>query len=175
MNLFEFEGRRPQVDPQAWIAPTATLIGDVRIERGASVWYGAVLRGDVGLIVIGEGSNVQDNSVLHVKTGDKLEIGKFTSIAHACVIHGRSVGDGSLIGNSATLLDGSIVGSGCLVAAGSLVPPRVRIPDQTLAIGTPAKVKERIEAGTNADHLLRTNADTYIKLMDRHRATTQPL
>jgi carbonic anhydrase/acetyltransferase-like protein (isoleucine patch superfamily) len=175
VTFFEFEGRRPQVHPDAWIAPTATLIGDVRIARGASIWFGAVLRGDVGPILIGEKSNVQDNSVLHVKTGEMLEIGAASTIAHACCIHGRSVGDGSLIGNSATLLDGSVVGSRCLVAAGSLVSPGTHIPDGSLAIGTPAKVRQRIEPGTTAHRLLETNAQTYVDLMERHRAGIRPI
>ena len=129
----------------------------------------------MGPIVINEGTNIQDNAVLHVKTGDKLEIGAFSTIAHGCVIHGRSVGDGSLIGNSATLLDGSIVGSGCLVAAGSLLPPGTRIPDGSLAVGSPAEVKERITPGSNADHILQTNAETYLRLMQRHREGTHPI
>lgn len=171
MGLFEFEGKSPVVHPDAWIAPTATLIGEVRVERGASIWYGAVLRGDVGPIVIGEGTNVQDNSILHVKTGDKLEIGSFSTVAHGCVVHGRSIGDGSVIGNGAVVLDESTVGSGCLVAAGSLVAPGTHIPDSCLAIGSPARVKERIAAGTHAARILETNADTYLRLMARHRAS----
>jgi carbonic anhydrase/acetyltransferase-like protein (isoleucine patch superfamily) len=172
---FEFEGKRPVIHPEAWIAPTATLVGDVRIGRWASVWYGAVLRGDVGPIVVGEGSNVQDNSILHVMTGDRLDIGSFSSIAHGCIIHGRSIGHGSLIGNGATLLDGSVIGSGCFIAAGSLVTPGTQVPDGTLALGAPARVTGPIKADSPAADILQRNADSYRRLMSRHRAGIRPV
>ncbi len=163
-------GKRPDIHPEAWIAPTATLLGDVQIGRAASVWYGAVLRGDVGPIIVGRGSNVQDNSVLHVKSRTLLEIGSFSTIAHGCVVHCRSIGDGSLIGNGATLLDDSVIGSGCLVAAGSLVTPGTVVPDGTMALGAPARVMGPIVAGTSAARILQTNADNYVGLMNRHRS-----
>jgi carbonic anhydrase/acetyltransferase-like protein (isoleucine patch superfamily) len=169
MNIFEYEGMRPRIHPDAWIAPTATLIGDVRIGAGASIWYGAVLRGDVGPIIIGEGTNVQDNSVLHVVTGRSLEIGASSTVAHGCVVHGLSVGSRTLIGNGATILDGAMIGSGCFVAAGSLVSPGTEIPDGHLALGSPAKVKGPIEPGSNAARILERNAPGYVQLAERHR------
>ena len=175
MFIFEFEGTRPVIHPEAWIAPTATLIGDVRIERGASIWYGAVLRGDVGPIVVGEGSNVQDNSILHVMSGDRLDIGSFSTVAHGCIVHGRSIGNGSLIGNGSTLLDGSVIGSGCFVAAGSLVTPGTQVPDGTLALGAPALVTGPIKPNSPAAVILRTNADSYGRLMSRHRTGIRPV
>ena len=105
MNLYSFEGKTPQVDPEAFVAPTATLVGDVVVEKGASIWYGVVLRGDDCRIVVREGANVQDNSVLHAAPGKTLEIGPGATIAHACVIHGDSVGERALIANGTVMLD----------------------------------------------------------------------
>ena len=126
MNLFEFEGKRPVVHPEAFVAATATLIGDVTVEAGASIWYGAVLRGDICTIVVRAGSNIQDNSVLHAAPGETLEVGPDATVGHGCVVHGRAVEEKALVGNGSTLLDGSVVGPGTLVAAGSVRHPRHR-------------------------------------------------
>ncbi|WP_028659899.1 gamma carbonic anhydrase family protein [Nocardioides insulae] len=173
MNLFEYEGVRPTIHPEAWVAPTATLIGDVRLGPGVSIWYGAVLRGDVGPIIIEEGTNVQDNSVLHVMTGHRLEIGAHSTIAHGCVVHGRRIGSRTLIGNGATVLDHSVIGDGCMVAAGALVSPGMEVPDGQLVVGVPAKVKGPIEEGSNAYEILQRNAPGYVELAARHRAGTR--
>ena len=128
MPLFAFEGHEPQVSPTAWIAPTATLIGDVRVEDDASVWYGAVLRADFGPIIVRRGANIQDGSVLHGGWDPATEIGEGATVGHLCVVHGAVVGFEALIGNGATVLDGAIVGSHALVAAGATVPPGMRDP-----------------------------------------------
>lgn len=106
MPLFAFEGRAPRIDPTAFVAPTATLIGDVTVEAGASVWFNAVLRGDFGPIVVREGANVQDGSVLHATPGIPVDIGPGATVAHLCVVHGAHVGAEALIANHATVLDG---------------------------------------------------------------------
>lgn len=175
MNLFEFDGKRPQIHPDAWVAPTATLIGDVRIGADASVWYGAVLRADVGPITLGERSNIQDNSVLHARYGSALTIGSGSTIAHGCVMHGDEVGDGTLIGNASTVLDGCVIGSGCLVAAGAVVTPGTTIPDGRLVVGVPAKIRGPIEPGSNAAAILARNADGYVQLKDVHRVSVRPV
>src|SRR5579863_10256440 len=128
MPLFAFEGRAPRVSPHAWIAPTATLVGDVTVEAEASVWYGAVLRADFGPIIVRRGANIQDGSVLHGGADPATEIGAGATVGHLCVVHGAVVGAEALIGNGATVLDGARIGSRALVAAGATVPPGMEIP-----------------------------------------------
>ena len=175
MNIFELDGKRPQIHPDAWVAPTATLIGDVRLEANASVWYGAVLRADIGPIIIGEGSNVQDNSVLHVRPGSSLEMGPNSTIAHGCVVHGDRLGAGSLIGNGAVISDAVVIGDGCLVAAGAMVVEGTEIPDRSLVMGVPAKIRGAIEPGTNPAAILELNAPGYVEFMKQHRAGVRPV
>lgn len=169
MNLFEFEGRRPDVHPDAFVAPTATLIGDVTIEAGASIWYGAVLRADICTIVVRAGANIQDNSVVHGGPHTTVEIGRGATVAHSCVVHGTRLGDGSLLGNGCTMLDEVEIGDGSLIAAGSLLTPGTKIPDGVLAAGAPAEVKRPIEEGSMAQFWLHGNPPYYQELAQRHR------
>src|SRR3954453_50634 len=111
MHCFEFEGKRPTVHPEAFVAPTATLIGDVTVEKGASVWYGAVLRADICSIVVRERANIQDNSVVHAPPDQVVEIGPGATVAHTCVVHGAVLEEHALLGNGSTMLDGSRLGS----------------------------------------------------------------
>lgn len=173
MQLFTFEGRSPTVDPSAFVAPTATLIGDVTIEAGASVWFGAVLRADDAPIVVREGANVQDGSVLHVPPGVPVDIGPGATVAHMCVIHGAHIGAEALIANHATVLDGAVIGARSLVAAGSVVRAGMRIPDEMLVTGAPAVVKGPI-AGTSAELWVNANPGFYQKLAERYRAGLEP-
>jgi carbonic anhydrase/acetyltransferase-like protein (isoleucine patch superfamily) len=174
MPLYEFEGKRPSVHPEAFIAPTATLIGDVTVEKGASVWYGAVLRADICTIVVREGANVQDNSVLHAGPDQTLEVGAGATIAHTCVVHGAVIGERALVGNGSTVLDGARIGAGSMVAAGGLVTPQTEIPDGVLAAGAPAKVRGPLE-GTPAQFWVETNPSYYAELAQRHRADAQEI
>ena len=167
MPLFEFEGKRPTVHETAFIAPTADLIGDVTVEEGASVWYGAVLRGDLGPIVVRAGANVQDGSVLHSPDGITTEIGEGATIGHACVVHGATIGREALVGNASTVLDGAVVGPRTLVAAGSVVSSE--LPGETLALGIPARVKSPL-AGSSAEAWVDGNPQYYRELAQRHRA-----
>src|ERR1700730_5271046 len=128
MPLFSFEGLAPTVSPAAWIAPTATLVGDVRVEDDASVWYGAVLRADFGPIIVRQGANIQDGSVLHGGADPVTEVGAGATVGHLCVVHGARIGAEALIGNGATVLDGAVIGSPALVAAGGGGPPGRRGP-----------------------------------------------
>lgn len=168
MPLFAFEGREPLVDPAAWIAPTATLVGDVRVEAGASVWYGAVLRADFGAIVIRQGANVQDGSVLHGGSDPVTEVGPGATIGHLCVVHGAVVAEEALVGNGATVLDGAVIGRRALVAAGCTVPPGMRVGDGLLAVGVPARIAGEVTGG--AEFWVRTNPQTYRDLARRHAA-----
>ena len=172
MPLFSFEGHVPIVSPTAWIAPTATLVGDVRVEDEASVWYGAVLRGDFGPVIVRRGANVQDGSVLHGGGDPACEIGEGATVGHLCVVHGAVVGTEALIGNGATVLDGAVIGSRALIAAGAVVPPGMQVPDGMLATGVPAKVAGELTAG--AKHWVENNPEIYRQLAKRHAATVCP-
>src|SRR5436190_3857724 len=156
MPLFSFEGTSPRVHPTAFIAPTATLVGDVTVEEGASIWYGAVIRADFAPVVVRKGANVQDGSVLHGPPGMPTEVGPGATVAHLCVVHGAVLGEECLIANGATVLDGARVGARSLVAAHSLVAAKAVIPDDVLAAGSPAEVKRPI-AGTPAEFWVTSN------------------
>jgi carbonic anhydrase/acetyltransferase-like protein (isoleucine patch superfamily) len=173
MPLFEFEGLKPEVSPTAWIAPTATLVGDVRVEAEASIWYGAVLRADFGPIIVRRGANVQDGSVLHGGTDPVTEVGEGATIGHLCVVHGAVIGVEALVGNGATVLDGAIVGRRALVAGGATVPPGMVIPDGMLAAGVPARVVREVSGG--AKQWVETNPEIYRDLARRHAAGARPM
>ena len=172
MPLFAFEGRAPQVSPEAWIAPTATLVGDVRVEAEASVWYGAVLRADFGPIVIRRGANIQDGSVLHGGDDPVTEVGEGATIGHLCVVHGCVIGTEALIGNGATVLDNAVIGSRALVAAGATVPPGMVVPDGMIAVGVPARVAGEVMG--RAKEWVDTNPEIYRALARRHAAGVRP-
>lgn len=169
MPLFEFEGKRPAIHETAFVAPTATIVGDVVVEAGASVWYGAVLRADYAPVVIREGANVQDGSVLHAPPDLPVEVGPGATVAHLCVIHGAVLGQESLIANGGIVLDGAHVGARSLVAAGAVVTPGTHIPEGVLAAGIPAAVKGPTE-GTPAAFWVQMNPSAYQALAQRHRA-----
>jgi carbonic anhydrase/acetyltransferase-like protein (isoleucine patch superfamily) len=164
--MFAFEGREPAVSPAAWIAPTATLVGDVLVEAEASIWYGAVLRADFGPIIVRRGANVQDGSVLHGGTDPVTEVGEGATVGHLCVVHGAVIRAEALVGNGATVLDGATVGRRALVAAGCTVPPGMTIPDGMLAVGVPARIAGEITGG--ARRWVETNPETYRELARRH-------
>ncbi|MEU8651809.1 gamma carbonic anhydrase family protein [Streptomyces sp. NPDC048737] len=137
-------GREPKVDGEAFVSPTSSVIGDVTLAAGASVWYGAVLRGDVERISVGARSNVQDNCTLHADPGFPVTIGERVSVGHNAVVHGASVGDDCLIGMGATVLNGAVIGAGSLVAAQALVPQGMEVPPGSLVAGVPAKVRRQL-------------------------------
>jgi carbonic anhydrase/acetyltransferase-like protein (isoleucine patch superfamily) len=171
--LFSFEGAEPAVSPTAWIAPTATLVGNVRVEDEASIWYNAVLRADFGPIVVRRGANIQDGSVLHGGNGElACEIGAGATIGHLCVVHGCKIGDEALIGNGATVLDGAVVGARALVAAGALVPPGMVIPDGMQAAGIPARIVG--ELSPRAQGWVTNNPAAYRALAKRHADGVRP-
>ena len=173
MPLFAFEGRAPQVSPEAWIAPTATLVGDVTVEAGASVWYGAVLRADFGPIIVRRGANIQDGSVLHGGEDPVTEVGEGATIGHLCVVHGCVIGAEALVGNGATVLDAAVVGSRSLIAAGATVPPGLVVPDGMIAVGVPARVAGEVNG--RAKEWVDTNPEVYRALARRHAAGVRPV
>lgn len=140
MALYQLGEHAPEIDPSAFVADTATLVGKVTLEANASVWFGATLRGDNEPITIGENSNVQEGAVMHTDPGYPLAIGKNVTIGHQAMLHGCTVGDGSLIGIQAVVLNGARIGKGCLVGAGALVTEGKEFPDHSLILGSPAKV-----------------------------------
>ena len=139
--ILPLDGHTPEIDPDAWIAPNASVIGNVRIAADANVWFGAVLRGD---IVLGERSNLQDNAVIHTESGNPTIVGADVSIGHGAIVHGCVVEDGCLIGMNATVLNGAVIGANSLVAAGALVLEGTVIPPRSLVAGVPAKVRREL-------------------------------
>jgi carbonic anhydrase/acetyltransferase-like protein (isoleucine patch superfamily) len=150
-----------------WIAPSAVVIGNVLLERDASVWWGAVLRGDNELITIGQGSNVQDGCVLHTDPGYPLTIGKDVTIGHLAMLHGCVIGDNSLIGIGAIVLNGAKIGRNCLVGAKALIPEGKEIPDNSLVMGIPGKVVREVSAGHAAR--MRSGAEHYVQNWQRYK------
>ena len=141
-----------------FLAPNATVVGDVILEEHVSIWYGAVLRGDNGTITVGAGSNIQDNAVIH----DKTDIGRFCTIGHSAIIHGCTLGDGCLIGMGAIVLDGAVLEENCMVGAGAVVTGKTKAPAGSLLLGSPAKI---IRSLTNAEITHnRENAEHYVNL-----------
>ena len=133
-------------DDEYWIAPTATVMGRVVLKKNASIWWGAVLRGDNDPITIGEGSNVQDGSVLHTDTGSPLNIGANVTVGHMVMLHGCTIGDGSLVGIGSTVLNGAVIGKNCLIGAGCLITEGKEIPDNSLVMGAPGKVVRELSS-----------------------------
>lgn len=167
MAIYELDGIRPQVADSAWVAENAQVIGDVRLAPGSSVWFGATLRGDTEPIVVGEGSNIQDGSVLHTDHNLPLTIGRHVTVGHQVMLHGCTIGDESLIGIGAIVLNGAKIGKNCLVGAGALVTEGKEFPDGSMIIGSPAKAMrqltpEQIEG-------LRRSAQHYMENAERYR------
>lgn len=145
MTLYTLGDRQPRHDPTSWIAPDANVIGDVHLAAKTSVWFGATLRGDNEPIVVGDGSNIQENCVLHTDIGFPLTVGRNCTIGHRAILHGCTVGDGTLVGMGATVLNGAKIGRNCLIGAGALVTEGKVIPDGSLVIGAPGKVARALD------------------------------
>lgn len=159
MPLIPFQGDEPVVDPTAFVAMNATLVGRVTVGAGASIWFGAVLRGDTDDLVLGERSNLQDNVVVHADPGSPAILGAGVSVGHGAVVHGCRIGDGCLIGMNATVLNRAVIGAQSLVAAGAVVLEGTVIPPRSLVAGVPAKVRRELTDDEVA--ALAVNADTY--------------
>lgn len=146
MTLYALDGHAPQLHDDTWVAPDANLIGKVVLESGASVWFGTTIRADHEEIRIGEGSNVQENCVMHIDAGFPLIIGKGCTIGHKVMLHGCTIGDNTLVGMGATILNGARIGRNCLIGAGALVTENKEIPDNSLVMGAPGKVVREVDA-----------------------------
>ncbi|MBA98344.1 MAG: gamma carbonic anhydrase family protein [Sulfitobacter sp.] len=173
MTLYALADIRPDVDPDAWVAPDANVIGNVVLEAGTSVWFGATLRGDNERIHVGKGSNVQENSVFHTDPGCPLTIGENCTIGHKVMLHGCTIGDNSLVGMGATVLNGAKIGKNCLIGAGALITENKVIPDGSLVMGAPGKVVRDLDAAAIAG--LTASARHYQENARRFRQDLAPV
>ncbi|MBL8450774.1 MAG: gamma carbonic anhydrase family protein [Dechloromonas sp.] len=173
MPIFRIDEKTPAIDPTAWVAANATLIGDVRLGAAASVWWNAVLRGDNDPISIGARSNIQDGSVLHTDEGVPLTLGSDVTVGHMVMLHGCTVGDGSLIGIGSIILNRAVIGRSCIVGANTLIPEGKVFPDRVLIVGSPGKVIREL----NDEEVLRlkASAEHYVGNAARYRAALIPL
>ena len=172
--LYELEGKAPVYDPaRIWVADSASLIGDVVLEEDASVWFNAVLRGDNARIHVGRGSNVQDGAILHVDPGYPLSIGANVSIGHLVMLHGCTIGDGSLVGIGAVVLNGAKIGNDCLIGANALITEGKEIPPRSVVMGAPGKVVREL---SDADlERIRRPAESYVARMRAYRDHLRPV
>lgn len=159
MAIYKLGDDTPTIAATAWAAPGAHLMGKVELADGASVWFGAVLRGDNEPLVVGPGSNIQENSVLHADHGFPLTIGVDVTVGHQAMLHGCTIGDGSLIGIQAIILNGAKIGRECLIGAGALIPEGREIPDRSLVLGSPGKVVRQLTDDDVAR--IRASAESY--------------
>lgn len=165
--IYDLGEQQPRIADDAFVAPTATIIGDVHLHEESSVWFGAVLRGDIERITVGRGSNIQDGSVCHTDPTNPCTLGQYVTVGHMATLHGCSVGDNSLIGIGATLMNGSVVGKECIVGAHALVTEGKKFPDGVVIMGAPAKVVRDL---TDEDRSrLRANADRYVQRARRYQ------
>jgi carbonic anhydrase/acetyltransferase-like protein (isoleucine patch superfamily) len=169
MGLYEFDGKTPKVDSEAYISPRASLIGDVEIGPDSSVWEFAVIRADLNFIRIGKGTSIQDNVTVHTTFMNPTNVGDYVTAGHNCVIHACQIGDRTVIGMGARVLDGAKVGSDCVIGAGSVVTEGTVIPDGSLVLGIPGKVvKEVSDAMKEA---FKAGAELYIELSKQHKTS----
>jgi carbonic anhydrase/acetyltransferase-like protein (isoleucine patch superfamily) len=175
MNVYDLGEVGPRLPPpdEYWIAPTAVVLGNVVLERNASVWFGAVLRGDNDPIVVGENSNVQDGSVLHTDYGSPLIIGRDVTIGHLVMLHGCTIGEGSLVGIGSVVLNGAKIGRNCLIGANCLITEGKEIPDNSVVMGAPGKVVKSVSE--QQAQVLRASAAHYVENWRRYRGTLRPV
>ena len=164
-------GHTPQMDPESWVAPNASLIGQVRLAARVGVWYAATLRAEAELIDIGAGTNIQDGVTVHVDPGFPVRVGAGVSVGHNAVLHGCTIGDGVLIGMGAIVLNAAVVGEGALVAAGALITQGMVVPPRSLVAGVPGKVRRELSDDEVAAN--RHNSAVYERLIDLHRDARQ--
>lgn len=174
MKVYSLGDKQPQLPPQGeyWIAPTATVIGDVILKPGASVWFGAVVRGDNDPITIGRDTNIQDGSVLHSDPGEPLTIGDGVTVGHKVMLHSCEIGDNTLIGIGAVVLGRARIGKNCLIGANTLITEGKEIPDGSLVMGQPGKVVRQLEPGQV--EALRASAAHYVQNWKRYVAGLKP-
>jgi carbonic anhydrase/acetyltransferase-like protein (isoleucine patch superfamily) len=168
MTLYSLDGHAPQLHDDTWVAPDANLIGKVVLEQGASVWFGCTIRADHEEIRICENSNIQENCVMHIDAGFPLTVGPNCTVGHKAMLHGCTIGEGSLIGMGATILNGARIGRNCLIGAGALITENKEIPDGSLVMGSPGKIVRQLD--DRAIQMIRANTLHYVENMRRFRA-----
>ena len=171
--IWELDGVAPELAEDVWVAPDAQVIGKVTMAPGSSAWFGVVIRGDNEPITVGENSNLQEHVVCHTDPGYPVVIGAEVTVGHKAMIHGCTIGDGSLIGMGATILNGAVIGKGCLIGAGALVTEGKEIPDGSLVMGAPGKVVRSLDADAQAK--LLDSAARYRANAARFRAGLKPV
>ncbi|WP_218311101.1 gamma carbonic anhydrase family protein [Alteromonas antoniana] len=159
--IYELDGHKPEVGKDVYIAPGAHVIGDVKLEDNVSVWFNAVIRGDMDTITIGEDTNIQDGSVLHTDSGISLTLGKGVTVGHKVMLHGCRIGDYSLIGINAVVLNGAKIGKGCIIGANALITENMEVPDFSLVVGSPGKVVKTLDSAVLDK--LKASADHYVE------------
>ena len=172
MSIFKLGEKTPLIDATAWVAPNATVIGDIRLAANASIWWNATLRGDNDPISIGENTNIQDGSVLHTDEGIPMNIGTNVTVGHLVMLHGCTVGGGSLIGIGSVVLNRAVIGKHCIVGANTLIPEGKVYPDRSLIVGSPGKVVRELTDEEVAK--LQRSAAHYVKNAERYRTTLKP-
>ena len=166
--FYDLKDKKPKNSGENWVAPNATIIGDVTLEKNTSIWFNAVLRGDIENIHIGEGSNVQDGSVLHTDPGCPLKVGKNVTVGHLVMLHGCTIGDNSLIGIGAVILNKANIGKNCIIGAKALITEGSVIPDGSLVMGIPGKIKKELDA--EEQKIPQLNAGFYVENYKRYKA-----
>ena len=165
--IYDLEKNVPEISADSWIAPNAIIIGKVKLEKNSSIWFNAVLRGDIEKIVIGENSNIQDGSVLHTDPGCPLTVGKGVTVGHMVMLHGCEISDDTLIGIGSTILNKAKIGENCIIGANTLVTENKTIPDNSLVLGSPGKVIRKV---TDEEiKVIRENAKHYVKNSKRYK------
>ena len=175
MPLYELDGKSPRFEDEdsAWVAPDASVMGDIRIGRDVGIWFGAVLRGDNEPITIGSGTNVQEHTVMHTDMGFPLTVGENCTVGHRAILHGCTIGDNSLIGMGAIVLNGARIGRNCLVGAGALVTEGKEFPDNSLIVGAPAKAVRTLDEASA--ERLKASAQNYVANQRRFKRGLKPL
>ncbi len=167
MGLYEFDGKKPKVDPEAYVSPRASLIGDIEIAPDASIWEFAVLRADMNYIRVGKGTSIQDNCTVHTTVTNPTIIGEYVTAGHNCVIHACEIGDRTVVGMGSIVLDGAKVGNDCVIGAGSVVTNNTVIPDGSLVLGIPGKVVKEVPEGLRESFMV--GARLYVELGKTHK------
>lgn len=175
MAIYELEGRKPQLPDEGefWIAPDAQVMGNVILRRNASIWFGAVLRGDNDPIEIGENSNIQDGTVIHTDYGSPVHVGNDVTVGHKCMLHGCTIGDNTLIGIGSIILNNTKIGKNCLIGANTLIAENKDIPDGSMVLGAPGRVIRQLSDDQIA--LIRGSAEVYVKNWQRFAASLKRL
>ena len=165
--IYDLEKNVPEISADSWVAPNAIIIGKVKLEKNSSIWFNAVLRGDIEKIVIGENSNIQDGSVLHTDPGCPLAVGKGVTVGHMVMLHGCEISDDTLIGIGSTILNKAKIGKNCIIGANTLVTENKTIPDNSLVLGSPGKVIRKVT--DDEIKVIRENAKHYVKNSKRYK------